>query len=199
MSEQQKAAIRRFLWQRIGIWAIGGALWCITSILLAVATPLGERALAIWRSPDSLAAIESKLDEVVRRLDRATGEDRVIRELGLSYVEEPVYQGENVILHLSVERTRLGRGCRLVNSIPLFTDERNITLPGQRLNPGAPRRQIRDTPTRLRTEWVPPRTLEPGRVELALSLEYDCDGTIVPESTRPVPFELVAGLRPAAD
>lgn len=47
-----------------------------------------------------------KFDEVVNRLDQATGEDRVIRELGLSYVEEPVYQGENVILHLSVECTR---------------------------------------------------------------------------------------------
>ncbi|MGR3495140.1 hypothetical protein [Citreimonas sp.] len=191
--------MRRFVWQRVGIWAIGGALWCVTSILLAIATPLGERALAIWRSPASLDAIEDKLDEVVNRLDQATGEDRVIRELGLSYVEEPVYQGENVILHLSVERTRLGRGCRLINSIPLFTDERNITLPGRRVNPGAPRRQISDTPTRLRTEWVPPRTLEPGRVELALALEYDCDGTIVPESTRPVPFELVAGPRPDTD
>ena len=197
MTEDQASAIRRFIWQRVGIWAIGGALWGVAVILAAILTPLGERVAAIWNSPERLERIEGKLDTAIDDIRRATGEDRVIRQTpGLSYVTEPVFVGDMITLNLVAERTALGRSCKLIDSQALFTDQTNVTTPGRRAVEGPPRRQIDDTPTRLRVALIPPSTLQPGRVELYLVLEYICGDRTVFDRTDPVTFELLE--RPGA-
>lgn len=192
MTRERQQAIRGFVWNRIAIWAMGGALWGATVLLTAVFTPLGSRALAVWDTPQRLEEIAATLRVLQDSVARATGEDRVIRQTpGLSYVEEPVHQGDHVILYMVAERTTLGRDCRLTDWTPLFTDELNITLPGQRGAAGPVRRQISDAPTKLRIEVIPPASLQPGRIELYLVLEYDCSGKSVPDRTDVVTYKLL--------
>lgn len=192
LTAEQTKTVKSFLWQRIGIWAVGGALWGISIILAAIFTPLGSRVADIWTSPERLGRIETKLDVMISDVRRATGEDRVIRQSpGLSYVTEPVRQGDNITFNVVAERTPLGRDCRLVNSQSLFTDQTNVTTPGKRADVAAPLRQIDDTPTRLRVQLIPPPNLQPGRIELYLALEYRCGDRTVFDRTDAVTFELL--------
>ncbi|NDV53397.1 hypothetical protein [Salipiger sp. PrR003] len=158
-------------------------------IVGTVKAELGIDGLATEGAVTRLAETVEGLAEDVRR---ATGEDRVIRQpQGLSYVEEPVSIGENVVLWLTVARTRLGKDCRLTDWTPLFTDSRNVPLAGTRPHPGSVRRQIGDDFEKLRVEMVPPPGLEPGRIELYLVLDYDCGGKRVPDRTDVVTYQLV--------
>ncbi|MBU2328300.1 MAG: hypothetical protein KJ755_13250 [Alphaproteobacteria bacterium] len=192
MTTETTHAVRTFLWQRLGIWAVGGILWGVSLILAAVFTPLGDRVVDIWNSPERLGRIESKLDLMIADVRKATGEDRVIRQSpGLSYVTEPVTEGDTITLNIVAERTPLGRDCQLVDSQPLFTDRSNVTTPGRRAVEGAPRRQIDETPTRIRVELIPPQNLQPGRVELYLALEYRCGERTVFDRTDAVTFQLL--------
>lgn len=168
-------------------------------IVSTVKAELGIEGLATEGAVARLSATVEDLAEDVRR---ATGEDRVIRQpQGLSYVEEPVTIGEDVVLWLTVARTRLGKDCRLIEWTPLFTDERNVPLAGSRARPGGVRRQITDEYEKLRVEITPPPSLTPGRVELYLALDYECpsdrDGarvmTRVPDRTEVVTYRLLAG------
>ena len=130
---------------------------------------------------------------------RATGDDRVIRQTaGQSYVEEPVYEGDHVTMIMVASRTKLGMDCRLTEWTPLFTDEGGITIPGAPARDGPVRRQITDEQTRLRIDMLPPEGLQPGRVELYLTLTYACgaDGRVVYDRTDPVFYELIAGPKP---
>ena len=64
---------------------------------------------------------------------RFSGGESVIRQPeGLVYIQEPVMQGDNVVMILVIARTRLGEGCRLTDWVPIFTDELNIPTPGER-------------------------------------------------------------------
>lgn len=158
-------------------------------IVGTVKAELGIDGLATEGAVTRLAETVEGLAEDVRR---ATGEDRVIRQpQGLSYVEEPVSIGENVVLWLTVARTRLGKDCRLTDWTPLFTDSRNVPLAGARPHPGSVRRQIGDDFEKLRVEMVPPPGLEPGRIELYLVLDYDCGGKRVPDRTDVVTYQLL--------
>ncbi|WP_226628438.1 hypothetical protein [Alloyangia pacifica] len=158
-------------------------------IVSTVKDELGIEGLATEGTVAKLADQVEKLGEDVRR---ATGEDRVIRQpQGLSYVEEPVSVGENVVLWLTVARTRLGKDCRLRDWTPLFTDGRNVPLAGTRRHPGGVSRQIGDDFEKLRVEMVPPRNLIPGRIELYLVLDYDCAGKRVPDRTDVVTYQLL--------
>ncbi|MBE9636289.1 hypothetical protein [Salipiger mangrovisoli] len=96
------------------------------------------------------------------------------RRARISYVEGPVSSGQNVVLWLTVARTRLGKNCRLADWTPLFSDSRNVPLAGTRPHPSGVRRQIGYHFEKLRVEMVPPPGLLPGRIELYLVLDYDC-------------------------
>ncbi|MHC9236983.1 hypothetical protein ACX9MO_15245 [Pseudooceanicola sp. 502str34] len=160
-------------------------------IVATVREELGFERLATEGAVQKLAEQVEGLAQDVRR---ATGEDRVIRQpQGLSYVEEPVRAGENVVLWLTVARTRLGKDCRLVDWTPLFTDARNVPLAGSRMIKGGVRRQIGDSFEKLRIEIVPPADLFPGRIELYLVLDYECGGKRVPDRTDVVPYQLLPG------
>jgi hypothetical protein len=136
------------------------------------------------------------ITELRQDVQALQGEDRVIRQPpGLSYIEEPVTQGENVYMILVVSRTRLGNDCRLLEWVPLFSDEMNIPTPGERANSGPVVRQINDTETRMRVEMVPPETLRPGRITVYLALTYQCPGAanggIVNDRTAVLAYELL--------
>ena len=169
-----------------GLYAVNRD-WIVTT----VREELGFERLATEGAVQKLADQVEGLAQDVRR---ATGEDRVIRQpQGLSYVEEPVAAGRNVVLWLTVARTRLGKDCRLVDWTPLFTDVRNVPLAGSRMIKGGVRRQIGDSFEKLRIEIVPPSDLFPGRIELYLVLDYECGGKRVPDRTDVVPYQLLPG------
>lgn len=197
---KQVAAMRQILGEEVKKWLARLVIWVVIwgggGALAYMFTPLWDRLQAIWESPITQDAILSEMREVRQEqrevraeLQRATGEDRVLRMIpGLSYVSEPVRQGETVILNLVAQRTRLGAGCRLVSGISLFTDENGVTLAGSPLRPV---RQIGTDQMRLRIELTTPPTLRPGRTALHLELEYSCAGSPVYDSTEPVIFYLL--------
>lgn len=160
-----------------------GGLWAFTW------GPVGD-FLDQWAHMQSTLV---RLSDDVRTLK---GEDRVIRQPpGQSYVEEPVHQGENVVMVLVVARTRLGANCRLTEWVPIFTDDMAIPTPGHRAAIGPVRQQVGTNETRMRVEMVPPKHLRPGRVTVYLALTYRCPGAepdgIVPDRTDVIPFELL--------
>lgn len=185
-----------FLLDEIRKTVARGLIWAGIAAILFVLTPLWDRVQAVWRSVEEIAAIRDDLHELRDALAvlsadvaRATGEDRVIRQPpGLSYVEEPVYRGDLVVLYLVVQRTRLGTGCRFVSGTPLFTDSTGVTSAGVTIPPA---RQLGPEMTKLRLELQPPKHLAAGRIELYLALDYDCNGVRVPDRTDPVVFTLL--------
>lgn len=145
---------------------------------------------------DRLDQLVEDVAQLQEDVARANGDDRVIRQpAGLSYIREPVKQGDPVVMILVASRTKLGASCRLTEWVPIFTDEQNIPTPGRRARAGPIARQIdRDLQT-LRIEMVPPAELRPGRVSVYLTLTYSCpspDGTaVVQDRTDALPYLLI--------
>lgn len=170
-------------------WAARTAIMLAVSVLVLVVAPFRDRIIAIWQSPAQLDQIAAQLEQIAAELARATGEDRVIHEAqGLSYVKEPVYVGEPITLNIVVRRTRLGEACVLLNRTAIFTDESNITSAGETLRPA---RQVTVAETAVRLSLDVPPQVQPGRVTVYLSLEFDCAGRRVFDQTRPVAFALL--------
>ena len=143
---------------------------------------------------DQWNRMQNSIAELQQKMAVVQGEDRVIREVpGLTYVSEPVYEGENIVFNMVAERTRLGLNCVLQYSQPIFTDMLNIPTPGLRREAA---RQIRDDPTPLRPGYTPQPNLRPGRVTVYLILAYTCDGKTVFDQTSTAAFEIIEGPRP---
>lgn len=202
-----------FFAERLWIWLTGIALTTLGSVIVATVvglwTPMGARIAAIWTSPEAnaaaFAALADRMDaqtaiiNTLRAdLSRATGDDKVMRQIpNLSYVVEPVYQGEPVTMIMVAERTTLGRDCRLSEWVPLFSDDRGIIIPGaSAYGAGTVRRQITDERTRLEIQMLPPARLQPGRIEVYLDLTYTCPSGVIAQATDPVIYELIDGGRP---
>jgi hypothetical protein len=186
------------------------ARWLFTAVavgLILLFTPLWRHLQGVWNSGASIdalraenaaqvgdlradiAALVAQVAAMQVVLDRATGEDRVIRQTwGLSYVVEPVHLGEPVVLYLVAARTLRGASCRLLEYVPLYVDEGGVAVAGV---PTPAARQIGTDPTRLRMTLPQPPGLRPGRIELHLALDYDCNGARVPDRTDPVTFRLL--------
>ena len=165
-----------FLWEEFKKWFTRSFFVVMTAIVVALWSPVGNNLKDIWNSPGRLTAIEAGVDEINESLRNLTGEDRVFRQIdGLSYVEEPVYRGENIFLHLVVERTELGKDCVLTKAVPLFKDKTGVTTPGT-----MPERDLINGVTTdtiaVRLEYIPPPNLELGRVEVYVAIEYECNG-----------------------
>ena len=163
----------------------------LTAAIVALWSPVSSNLRDIWDSPDRLNAIESGVDEIRESLRNLSGENRIIRQMeGLSYVEEPVRKGENVFLYLVIERTELGKNCVLTKAVPLFKDKTGVTTPGTR--PERPLQSgLTTDPTVLRLEYIPPPNLELGRVEVYVSLEYECYGKVMFDRTDVLTYELL--------
>lgn len=142
---------------------------------------------------DTMASDVAQLKQEVLSL---SGANRVIMQVaGMSYIEEPVSQGQNVTMIMVAERTVLGRDCRLTDWTPIFTDRSNIPVPGQRARTGTPS-QIEDGPSIRRIVMIPPAELLPGRIAVYLTLIYDCGGRTVPDRTDVVAYRLLPGNGP---
>jgi len=140
------------------------------------------------------AQMQRDIAELKSKMVTVLGEDRVIREVaGLTYVSEPVYQGEDISFNFVAERTALGEKCILEYSQPIFTDMLNVPTPGERRLAA---RQISGDPTPLRPTFAPPQNLRPGRVTVYLILAYDCGGKIIFDQTSTAAFEMLRGPRP---
>ena len=163
----------------------------MTAIAVALWSPTGSTLKDIWNSPGRLTAIEAGVDEIRESMRNLAGEDRVFRQIeGLSYVEEPVYKGENIFLHLVVERTELGKDCVLTKAVPLFKDKTGVTTPG-----AMPERDlisgVTTDPIAVRLEYIPPPNLELGRVEVYVAIEYECNGKTGFDKTDVLAYKLV--------
>ncbi|WP_411838667.1 hypothetical protein [Paracoccus sp. ME4] len=188
-------ALGAFILDEAKKWAARTAIMATVAILVLIFAPFRDRIIAIWTSPTQLQEISAKLDQLSAELARATGEDRVIHEpQGLSYVREPVYVGQAITLNLVVRRTRLGETCTLLNRTAIFTDETSIAAAGATVRPA---RQISGSDTAVRIALEVPSQVQPGRVTVYLSLEFDCGGKKVFDATRPVAFALVPAHRGA--
>ena len=180
-----------FLWEEFKKWSTRSLFVIVTAIAVALWSPIGITLKDIWNSPGRLTAIEAGVDEINESLRNLTGEDRVFRQIeGLSYVEEPVYRGENIFLHLVVERTELGKDCVLTKAVPLFKDKTGVTTPGT-----IPERDlisgVTTDPIAVRLEYIPPPNLELGRVEVYVAIEYECNGKTGFDRTDVLAYELV--------
>jgi hypothetical protein len=180
-----------FLWEEFKKWATRSLFVVLTVTVVALWSPVGNNLKVIWDSPERLTAIESGVDKINESMRNLAGEDRVFRQIeGLSYVEEPVYRGENIFLHLVVERTELGRDCVLTKAVPLFKDKTGITTPGT-----MPERDLisiaTTDPVAVRLEYIPPPNLELGRVEVYVTIEYNCNGKTGFDKTDVLTYQLL--------
>ena len=163
----------------------------LTAIVVALWSPVSNNLEDIWNSPDRLTAIENGVDDIRENMRNLAGENRIIRQReGLSYVEEPVYRGENIFLHLVVERTELGKDCVLTKAVPLFKDKTGVTTPGT-----MPKRDlisgVTTDPIAVRLEYIPPPNLELGRVEVYVAIEYECNGKTGFDKTDVLAYKLL--------
>jgi hypothetical protein len=173
-----------------------GVLWGIVAVFVFAMTPLWDKMTALWNSTDDIASIRKDIHDLqltlrnlTKDVARATGEDRVIRQIpGLSYVKEPVHSGEEIVFFLTVQRTRLGAMCKFLVGTPLFTDETGIISAGEQIPATL---QLGTEVKKLRLNLIPPDNLKPGRVELYLALEYNCGGVQTQEKTDPIAFNLL--------
>ena len=180
-----------FLWEEFKEWSTRSFFVVLTALIVALWSPVGSNLKDIWNSPDRLTAIETGVDDIKENMRNLAGENRIIRQReGLSYVEEPVRRGENVFLYLVIERTELGENCTLTRAVPLFKDKTGVTTPGTR--PERPLQAgLTTDPTVLRLEYIPPPNLELGRIEVYVSLEYNCDGKNMFDRTDVLTYELL--------
>ena len=163
----------------------------MTAMAVALWSPTGSTLKDIWKYPSRLTAIEAGVDEINESLRNLAGEDRVFRQIeGLSYVEEPVHRGENIFLHLVIQRTELGKDCVLTRAVPLFKDKTGVTTPGT-----MPERDlisgITTDPIAIRLEYIPPPNLELGRVEVYVAIEYECNGKTGFDKTDVLDYKLL--------
>lgn len=180
----------QFFLDRLWIWVTGIAFWIFSVFLLWLVDPIRDNVKAIWEAPAVLAAVQTEITDMRADLNAVSGESRVIRQTpGLSYVTEPVHVGEPVVLNLVASRTELGARCIMTSGQSLFTEAGGVTTPGSEVRPG---RQIGEEETRMRIHITPPDSLRPGRIELYLTFEYDCDGKRVFDRTGVVTYQLLA-------
>lgn len=191
-----KPGLGAFILDEAKKWLARTSIMAGVGLFVLLVTPLKDRLSDIWNSVDRISQISEKLDALTLEVQRATGEDRVIFEApGLSYVREPVFQGDQITLNLVLRRTRLGAACTLLNRTAIFTDEMNISSAGPAVKPT---RQVTASETPLRLLLDVPPQIKPGRVSVHLSLEYSCPAAngsemrIVYDMTRPVAFMLLS-------
>jgi len=184
MSDGVKSAAAGFMRDEAKKWVARATFAGLTVTLLTVLTPVGFKFKAIWNSPDQLAAVDHKLDEIAETLMKLTGDGRVTRQPdGMSYVREPVAVAAPIVLVLFIGRTDVGTGCILREVIPSFTDENDVQRAGE---PRRPSRQLGPEVVRLELQLDQPGGLIAGRTRVQLQLEYTCGKETIFELTKPV-------------
>jgi hypothetical protein len=179
------------LFEELKKWIIRVLFSCVTAALVFLFTPLYDNLVAIWEMPERLKIIETQITELKDTTRSLSGEDKVIRQVeGMSYVEEPVYVDDNVIIVIVAQKTSLGSNCTIEDVQAIFTDESRIATPGQ-LQKYARKPVFDETPSAQRIEVIPPPNLKVGRVGVYLILEYSCNGSTHYDRTEILNFRLL--------
>ncbi len=204
--------IRTLLWDEGVKWTVRSFYLAATAAVIFMLTPVGEQARDVWNAPtnaieseleskadrqrieketkEKLDLLDDKMDLVLQKISQLTGENRVtFQPEDMSYVKEPAYFREPIMLVLFIGYTEMGSGCILKEEIPQFTDENDVTLS---LPPRKPRTQFSTTTVRRQYELDQPIGLIPGRTRVNLQLEYVCDGETIFENTDPVFYYALA-------
>ncbi len=119
-------------------------------------------------------ATKDQVAEIVKVLNQVTGADRIINiDPVFSWVKEPVKIGEDVTARYLVNRTLNGKHCLAQHAVPIFTDDRNVPLPGVLKSPIT---QFSTEPTTVELIYGPPENQVPGRVCVKVAVTYECNG-----------------------
>jgi hypothetical protein len=136
---------------------------------------------------------ELGINENQERISEALGENRVLRQpYGLSYVSEPVYVNDRMVVNLTYSRTEYGTSCVFEGGRTSFIMPDGIPLGGSEI-PVV--RQIGENLTTFRLAVDSPsgpfaeEHLD-DRWSVFLILQYDCQNTTEFEETYPMPFVL---------
>lgn len=156
----------------------------VTFVFFGIWAIYGERIITKTRS-------ELGIDRNYELILRSLGEDRVIRQpMGLSYVEEPVHIGEDIIINLTLARTQWGKECVYQNGNAVFITPNGITVGGSDL---PPIRQFNQDTSRFRLSIDHPTfegrgSVSAGRWAVYTILNYECYGEKVVEETYAMDF-----------
>lgn len=175
------------------------ALWVAALISVPLTTILTFIFFGIWAVyGDPL--IEKAREELGIRENyeltmRALGEDKVLRQPeGLSFVQEPVYSGEDILVNLVIERTDWGDECLFNGGSTVFIQPNGITISGGSL---PVIKQISTDSTRFQLQVDSPnlhnyrfRDDREERWALFFLFDYTCYGQKITEESRPLPFIL---------
>lgn len=141
------------------------------------------------------AQMQVDITDLIENQQILLGNRRIFREVtGLTYVEEPVCEGEQVTYHIVAERTAYGAQHTLVTAVPHFTDRRNGQFMGQAVQAT---RQLPQAQTPISATFDLNPDLRPGRIAMFLQLEYIApNGERVFETTSRASFILLSQGHP---
>ena len=151
-----------------------------------IAESIDELSAQIASTEVAIRANADGVEANAAAIGRLLGEDRVILvKEGSAYVEEPVYAGEPITLHLTLRRTRLGATCLIREGRVLFEDARRVPMPGT--TTGRPR-NFGTTWEPIEIRINPPEGLLNGRNLVDVQVTYDCNGEVVIQLLGAVPY-----------
>lgn len=177
---------------------IRDGIWLASLISVPLTTILTFIFFGIWAVYGDVIVAKAReelgIDRNYELILRALGEDRVIRQpIGLSYVQEPVYLGEELIVNLALERTDYGAACIFQGGTTTFIQPNGIAVGGSDI---PVIRQIDTDLAQFQLAIDPPsdRFVQPSELNqrwaVYFVLQYDCYGQTVFEETFPIAFIL---------
>ena len=181
-------------------WFVGIIMGGMLTGIVFLFTPFFDQVKEVWATPEALVDIQQtqvmildQLTSLNNTVNEYSGENRVIRQPpGLSYVEEPVHIGDEILnIYYVLQRTDLGASCDAVAGKPFFIDNRNIPIPAADI-------KVRNIDTNLGPLRVPvelPDEIKPGSVAVYIVMEYSCNGKKKYDSTDPIRFLLIERKR----
>lgn len=164
----------------------GAIKWVVTGTIATAAyltvEPVRDFVVGQMRLPERVEQIASDVSENRSLIASALGEDRIFRQpIGGSYVREPVYDGQDISVFLTLFRTERGKKCMFIGGTTLFSDDRRIPFPG---SPIVPVEQIGTIPRTFELSITPPNSrLSYGRIAVYIDMQYSCDGVIENQTT----------------
>ena len=176
--------------------SIRDGIWLASLISVPLTTILTFVFFGMWAMyGDEIVAKareELSIDRNYELILQALGEDRAIRQPpGLSYVQEPVYVGETIVVNLVIQRTEWGSACIFEDGHAVFVQPNGIIIGGSSI---PTQRQVSTDLTRFQIPVNTPDTRFIQRSELNqrwavyFALDYECYGHTVIEETDLIPF-----------
>lgn len=130
-------------------------------------------------------------------ITQALGEDRVFRQpRGLTYVKEPVYYGDDVIVNITLEVTSFGETCVFVEGNASYIKPNGIQIGGIGNNevPIIKRATEKLTRYQLIARGPDKRFIHSSEIDQRWAIyfifQYDCQGKMMFEETTPSDFIL---------